>query len=60
MRRILVEGFVVTSFTEGNRPAYVSARKDDVTVLADALWLENHGQSEAAEMLLETYCVYRQ
>lgn len=60
MRRIRVEGFVVTSFTEGNRQAYVDAREDDVTVLAKALWLENRGQLEAAEMLLETYCVYRQ
>lgn len=57
---IAVQGFVVKSFTEGDRLAYVNARKDDVTVLANALWLENHGQSEAAERLLETYCARRQ
>ena len=60
MRRVNVEGFVVISFIEGGRVAYVNAREDDVTVLADALWLENHGQSEAAERLLETYCARRQ
>lgn len=56
--RYALQGLVVTSFTEGTRLAYVNApdREDDVTVLAKCLWLQNHGQSEVAERLLETYC----
>lgn len=57
---ITLQGYVVPSFIDGDRPAYVNAREDDVTVLAKALWLQNHGQSEVAEELLETYCARRQ
>ncbi len=56
LARIAIKGFIVGSFTEGSRSAFVRAKETDNDVLAKCLWLESHGQPEEAEMLLESCC----
>jgi hypothetical protein len=56
LARVAIKGFVVNSFTEGFRSVFVRAKKTEDDILAKCLWLENHGQPEEAEMLLESCC----
>lgn len=49
-------GFVATSIVEGATPLFVRVRKDDIVVLAEALWWQNHGRPDKADEVLESYC----
>lgn len=56
MSIVLVPCLAVRSFTEGDTQVFAKVRRDDDTVLAEALWFQNHGRPERADEVLEAYC----
>ncbi len=49
----------VYSFTTGIAPAKLPDRKSDNEVMAELMWLVQHGKADEAELLLEKHCKSR-
>ena len=56
MTKTLTVPYVLSSFTDGTLPCFVKKQLEECDVLAEALWLENHGRVEDAERILNEYC----
>lgn len=59
-KRKITLSCVSVSFADGTRLCFVEKRVEETDVLAEALWLENHGRIEEAERLLDEYCAHAQ
>lgn len=56
-KKVRVPFYVFSSFADGTRPCFFEKRVEEHDVLAEALWLENHGRAEDAERVLDEYCL---
>lgn len=50
------EEFYVSSWTFGCKKSQPPSRTTEDSVMAEAMWLVQHGKSDEAEMLIERWC----